>query len=101
MSRSLAIEGDGLLGVVRMAAVNHEARYYMLRKARYPENRTEDVQHRDLEVVLFTSWVFSRNEASALDVNGYPYSPTSRRMELSLIHFEQILRTRVTRKKSY
>ena len=36
------MEGEGSLGVVRMADVTHEARYYMLRKARYPENRAED-----------------------------------------------------------
>ena len=44
MSRSLAVESEQLLGVIRMAAANHEARYYMLRKARYSESRAEDMR---------------------------------------------------------
>ena len=44
MSWSLAEEGEGLLGVVRMASINHEARYYMLRKARYPASQAEDMR---------------------------------------------------------
>ena len=34
MSRSLAVESEQPLGVIRMAAVNNAVRYYMLRKAR-------------------------------------------------------------------
>ena len=51
-----------------------------MRKARYPENRAEDMRRRDLEVALSTSWALARNEAAAtaaLDANGYPCSPTS------------------------
>ena len=33
MSWNIEMEGEGLLGVIRMATINHEARYYMLRKA--------------------------------------------------------------------
>ena len=47
---NIAMEGEGLLGVIRMAAVNHEARYYMLRKARYPASRAEDMRRREVEV---------------------------------------------------
>ena len=75
--RNLALESEQLLSVVRMAAVNNEARYYMLRKARYPENRAEDMRRRDIEVARSTAWALARNEAAALDSNGYPYSPTS------------------------
>ena len=50
------MEGKGLLGVVRMAAVNPKARYSMLRKARYPESRAEDMRRRDLEVACSTSY---------------------------------------------
>ena len=74
------MEDEGLLKVVRMAAVNHEARYYILRKARYPENRAEDMRRRYLEVARSTSWALARNESAAtagLDANGYPYSSTS------------------------
>ena len=45
MSRSLAVESEQLLGVVRKAAVNHEARYYMLHKARYPASRAENMRY--------------------------------------------------------
>ena len=48
--RNIAMEGEGLLGVIRMAAINHEARYYMLRKARHPASRAEDMRRRELEV---------------------------------------------------
>ena len=74
MSRRLAVESEQLLGVVRMAAVNYEARYYMLRKARYP-SRVEDMRRRELELARSTAWALARNEA--VDSNGYPYSPTS------------------------
>ena len=77
MSRSLAVESGQLLSVVRTAAVNHEALHYMLRKARYPENRVEDVLHRKIELARSTAWALAKNEAAALDSNGYPYSPTS------------------------
>ena len=77
MSRSLTVESEQLLGVVRMSAVNHEARYYMLLKARYPASRAEDVRRRELELARSTSWALARNEAVALDSNEYPYSPTS------------------------
>ena len=70
LSRNIAMEGEGLLGVIRMAAVNHEARYYMLRKARYPASR-------EVEVARSTAWALARNEGATLDSNGYPYSPTS------------------------
>ena len=78
MSRNIAMEGEGLLGVIRMAAVNHEARYYMLRKARYPASRAEDMRRRNVEVVSrSTAWALARNEGATLDSNGYSYSPTS------------------------
>ena len=77
MSRNIAIEGEGLLRVIRMAAIYHEARYYMLRKARYPASRAEDMRRRELEVARSTAWALARNEGATLDSNGYPYSPTS------------------------
>ena len=77
LSRNIAMEGEGLLGVIRMAAVNHKARYYMLRKARYPASRAEDMRRRKVEVVRSTAWALARNEGATLDSNGYPYSPTS------------------------
>ena len=76
MFRNLTVESKPLFSVVRTAAVNHEARYYMLHKARYPENRAEDMR-RDIEVARSTAWALARNEAAALDSNGYPYSSTS------------------------
>ena len=48
-----------------MAAVNHEARYYMLRKARYPASRAEDMRRREVELARSTAWVLARNEAAA------------------------------------
>ena len=42
MSRNLAVESKWLLGVIRMTAVNYEACYYMLRKAKYSASRAED-----------------------------------------------------------
>ena len=77
LSRNIAMEGEGLLGVIRMAAVNHEARYYMLRKSRYPSSRAEDMRSREVEVARSTAWALARNEGAILDSNGYPYSPTS------------------------
>ena len=71
------MEAKGLLGVIRMAAVNHEARYYMLRKARYPASRAEDTRRREVEGARSTAWALARNEGATLDSNGYPYSPTS------------------------
>ena len=71
------MEGEGLLGVVRMAAINHEARYYMLRKARYPASRDEDMRRREVELARSTAWALAKNGAVALDSNGYPYCPTS------------------------
>ena len=55
-----------------MAAVNHEARYYMLRKARYPASRAANAQ-----AARSTAWALARNEGATLDSNGHPYSPTS------------------------
>ena len=75
--RNIAMEGEGLLGVIRMAAVNHEARYYMLRKARYPAIRAEDMRRREVEVARSTAWALARNKGATLDSNGYLYSPTS------------------------
>ena len=77
MSRNIAMAGEGLLGVIRMAAVNHEARYYMLRKARYPASRAEDMRRREIEVARSTAWALARNEGATLDSNGSQYSPTS------------------------
>ena len=78
ISRSLAVEFEQqLLSVVRMAAVNHKARYYMLRKARYPASRAEDMRRREVKVERSTAWALARNEAAAFDSNSYPYSPTS------------------------
>ena len=77
MSRSLAVESEQLLGVIMMAAVHHEARYYMLRKPRYPASRTDDMRRREVELARSTAWALARNEAAELDSNGYPYSPTS------------------------
>ena len=73
MSRNIAMEGEGLLGVIGMAAVNHEARYYMLRKARYPASPAEDMRRREIEVAMSTAWALARNEGATLDSNGYPY----------------------------
>ena len=58
MSRNLAVESEQLLIVVRTAAVNHEARYYMLRK-----NRAEDMRRRVIVVARSTTWALARNEA--------------------------------------
>ena len=71
------MEGEGLLGVIRMTAINHGARYYMLRNAWYPASRAEDMQRREVELARSTAWALPRNEAVALNSNGYPYSPTS------------------------
>ena len=71
------MKGKGLPGVISMAAVNHEARYYMLRKARYSASRAEDMRRREIEVARSTAWAVARNEGATLDSNGYPYSPTS------------------------
>ena len=38
------MNSEQFLGVIRLAAANHEAHYYMLRKARYPESRDEDTR---------------------------------------------------------
>ena len=51
MSWSLGVELEQLLSVIRMAAVNHEARYYMLRKARYPESSAEGIRCLEVELV--------------------------------------------------
>ena len=64
LSRNIAMEGEGLFGVIRMTAVNHEARYYMLRKARYPANRAEDMRRREVEVARSTAWALARNEGA-------------------------------------
>ena len=77
MSRSLAVESEQLLDVVRVAAVNHVARYYMVRKAKYPASQAEDMRRRELGLERSTAWALARNEAVALDSNGYPCSPTS------------------------
>ena len=53
-----------------MAAVNHEARYYMLRKARYPASRVEDMRRREVEVARSTASALARNEGATLDSNG-------------------------------
>ena len=76
LSRNIAM-GEELLGVIRMVAANHEARYYMLRKARYSASRAEDMWRREVEVARSTAWALARNEGATLDSNGYPYSPTS------------------------
>ena len=55
-SPSLAVESEQLLGVIRMAAVNHEARYYMLRKDWYTASRAEDMQHRGWHVLVPGLW---------------------------------------------
>ena len=44
MSRSLAVESEQLLGVIRMAAVNHEAQFYMLLGNRRVEVRISGVE---------------------------------------------------------
>ena len=56
MSRSLAVESEQLLDVIRMAAVNHETCYYMLRKARYPASRAENMQRQEVELARFTGY---------------------------------------------
>ena len=77
MSGSLVVESELLLGVMRMAAVNHEARYYMLRKARYPASRAEDMRRQEVELARANAWALARSEAVALDLHCYPYSSTS------------------------
>ena len=58
-------------------AENHETHYYMLRKARYPESRAEDMRRREGEVTHSTAWALARSETVAWDLHGNPYSPTS------------------------
>ena len=77
MSRSQAVESKQLLGVIRMAAVIYEACYYMLRKARYPASRAEDMRRREVELAHSTAWALARNETVALISNSYPSSSTS------------------------
>ena len=54
------MKGKGLVGVVRMTAINHKARYYVLRKARYPASRAEDMR-REVEVAHSTAWALARS----------------------------------------
>ena len=35
------------------------------------------MRRRDIDVARSTAWALARNEAAALDSNGYPYSSTS------------------------
>ena len=51
------------IGVMRMAAVNNEARYYMLREVRYPASRAEDMRRREVQLAHSTAWALARNEA--------------------------------------
>ena len=68
MSPMLVVESEQLLSVVRTA------HYYVLRKARYPENRAEDMRRQEIELPRSTTWTLAWNEAAALDANGYPCS---------------------------
>ena len=49
----------------------------MLRKARYPESRAEDMRRREVELARSTDWALAWSESVALESHGYPYSPTT------------------------
>ena len=61
MSRSIATESEQLLGVVRIAALSHEEKYNVLRKARYSDAQAEDMRCRQAELVHSTAFALAQN----------------------------------------